>query len=82
MLKLNRLNAYGVECETLIDTNNIVGISEQKHRGENLYNEEGDLVETRETESTYIVFFTEGRQIHITKSTYDKLVAKLSVETL
>lgn len=82
MLKLNRLNAYGVECETLIDTNNIVGVSEQKHRGENLYNDNGDLVETREAESTYIVFFTEGRQINITKSTYDKLVAKLNVETL
>lgn len=82
MLKLNRLNAYGVECETLIDTNTIVGVSEQKHRGENLYNDNGDLVETRETESTYIVFFTEGRQINITKSTYDKLVTKLNVETL
>ena len=30
MLKLNRINGNGVECETLIDTTQIVGVSENK----------------------------------------------------
>ena len=81
MLKLNRLNSKGVECETLIDTNAIVGVAEKKHAPTNLYNELGDLVETRDSESTYIIFLTQGKVV-ITKETYDKLVAKLNVETL
>lgn len=82
MLKLNRLNCGGVECETLIDETTIVGVSEQKARPTELYDECGNVVETRENESTFVVFFTGGREIRITKATYDKLVAKLKVVEL
>lgn len=82
MLKLNRLNCNNVECETIIEQTTIVGISEQKHEPTPLYNEDGELVKTEERESTYVVYFNGGREIRITKATYDKLVAKLKIETL
>ena len=82
MLKINSLNHNGVERETLIDTTAIVGISEKKHKPQELYDYNGNLVETKEIESTYVVFLNGGREITITKATYDKLVAKLKVEEL
>ena len=82
MLLLKRLNCRGVECDTIIKEEDIVGISEQKHEPQNLYNENGDLVETKETESTFVVYFNGGREIKITKTTYDKLVATLKITTL
>lgn len=82
MLKLKSLNCNGVERETLIDTTTIVGISERKHEPQELFDYNGQLVETKEQESTYVVFLNGGREITITKATYDKLVAKLKVEEL
>lgn len=82
MLKLNRINANGVECETLIDQTQIVGVSETKVAPTNLYDECGNLVETKENESIYIVYMTGGRQITISKTTYDKLAKTLDVQEL
>ena len=82
MLKLKSLNCNGVERETIIDTTTIVGISERKQEPQELFDEYDNVVETRERESTYVVFLNGGREITITKATYDELVAKLKVEEL
>lgn len=82
MLKLNRINANGEECETLIDQTQIVGVSETKVAPTNLYDSYGNLVDTKENESIYIVYMTGGRQITISQNTYTKLEKKLQVETL
>lgn len=82
MLKLKSLNCNGVERETIIDTNTIVGISERKQEPTELFDYQGNVVETKENESIYVVFLNGGREIRITKATYDKLVAKLKIEEL
>lgn len=82
MLKLKSLNCNGVERETLVDTNTIVGISERKHEPQDLFDEYGNVVETKERESTFVVFLNGGREFTIAKATYDKLVAKLDIEEL
>lgn len=82
MLSLKRLNCNGVECDTIIKEEDIVGISEQKLEPTPLYDEYGGLVKTEERESIYVIYFNGGREIRVTKETYDKLVAKLKVTTL
>lgn len=82
MLKLNRLNRNQEEVECLIVVEDIDGLSEKKLEDTQLFDESGNLVKTETHESIYNVHFKNGREIYITKATYDKLVAKLKVETL
>lgn len=82
MLKLQTLNCKGNERESIIDETKIIGLSEIKHEPQNLYDDNGDLVETKEVESTFRIMLDSTREVYITKATYDKLVAKFKVETL
>lgn len=82
MLKIKRLNCQGNQVECLIAVEEIDGISERKLEPTELYDEYGNLVKTEPRESLYQVYFKNGREICIDKATYDKLVAKLQVETL
>ena len=82
MLKIETLNCNGDARESIIDETKIVGMSEIKREPQNLYDECGNLVETKEIESTYKVFFENGREVNISKTIYDKLVARFKVETL
>ena len=66
MLKIKRLNCNGEEVESVIDETKIDGLSERK----------------QEKEIVYDVYFNNGKQISVTKATYDKLVAKLDIKTL
>jgi len=82
MLKLNRLNCNGELVECLIKVEEIDGVSERKVRDTQLFDEYGNLVKTETHESTYQIYFTNGREITIDKATYTKLETKLKVETL
>lgn len=82
MLKLNRLNRKGNQVECLIVVEDIDGISEKQLEDTQLFDENGNLVKTETHESIYQVHFKNGREIYLDKATYDKLVAKLKVETL
>lgn len=82
MLKINRFNCNGELVESVIDTNNIVGITERKVAPTKLYDEYDNLVETKENESVYAIFFANGNELTTNKETYDKLITKLNVETL
>lgn len=82
MLKINRFNCNGELVESVIDTNNIVGLTERKVAPTKLYDEYDNLVETKENESVYAIFFANGNELTTNKETYDKLITKLNVETL
>ena len=82
MLKIKRLNCNGEEVESVIDEAKIDGLSERKVANTALYDGCGNKVSEQENESVYDVYFSNGRQILVTKATYDKLVAKLDIETL
>lgn len=82
MLKLNRLNRKGNLVECLIVVEDIDGLSEKQVEDTQLFDECGNLVKTETHESIYQVHFKNGREIFLDKATYDKLVAKLKVETL
>lgn len=82
MLKIKRLNRNGNEVETLIVTENIDGVSEKEMDTKKFFDESGNLVKEEPVESIYYIHFTNGREIYVTKATYDKLVQKLSVEEL
>jgi hypothetical protein len=82
MLKINRFNCNRELVESVIDTDNIVGITERKVAPTNLYDEDGNVVETKENESVYAIFLKNGTELVTTKDTYDKLITKLNVETL
>jgi len=82
MLKLNRLNRKGNEVECIIVVEDIDGLTEKQVEDTQLFDENGNLVKTETHESIYNVHFKNGREIFLTKATYDKLVAKLQIETL
>lgn len=82
MLKIKRLNRNGNEVETLIIVENIDGVSEKEMDTKKFFDESGNLVKEEPVESIYYIHFTNGREIYVTKATYNKLVQKLSVEEL
>ena len=82
MLKINRFNCNGDLVESLIVVENIIGITERKVAPTRLYDEDGNVVETKENESVYAIFFANGNELTTNKETYDKLITKLNVETL
>ena len=84
MLKIKRIDHNGKEAETLIDLNKVTEVLEHKEERKPVYDDNtGELVEYKDAESAYIIFFSDGgKQIKVSKETYDKLVAKLNVETL
>lgn len=82
MLKITRYNCNFEEVESVIKTEDIIGLTERKRAPKCLYDEEGELVETKEQESNYVIFFENHQEMIITKETYEKLIKKLNVETL
>lgn len=84
MLKIKRIDHNGKEAEALIDLDKFTEAIEHKEGEKPVYDTEtGEIAEYKENESTYILFFSDGgKQIKVSKETYDKLVAKLNVEEL
>jgi hypothetical protein len=82
LLKITRLNGVGERKECVVNTDYIIGITEKRTRVENLFDECGNLVETRELPLVYEIVLKGGTHTIIEKETYDKLIEKLNVETL
>lgn len=82
MLKITRLNRSGKQVECVIELANVDGLTEKLVEPTRLFDEDGNLVQEQENESIFQVHFTNGREIYITKETYEKLIDKLQVETL
>ena len=47
-----------------------------------MFDEEGNLVSEEPKESIFKLHFANGREVYVSKTTYDSLVAKLEIETL
>ncbi len=83
MLKITRLNANGQEVEAVIKEDDILGITEVKKPDTRLYDEDGNIVESKPNESIYMVFIGDfHNSILIDQNTYTKLIAKLKIESL
>lgn len=82
MLKITRLNRFGNEVDAVINVEDITGIVEIELEDTPLYNNDGDLVETKKNDSIYEIRFNNFRHIIVKKPTYTKLLAELKVKTL
>ena len=78
-IKVNRTNRSGEIKETLINTTKVIAITEIHTEGQNLYNEDGDLVKTESAPQLYRVAL-EGTpmEIVVDKDNYDTLVKELT----
>lgn len=82
MLKIKGLNREGKEIELVINEKDFDGADEKAQGAKKLFDEEGNLVSEEPKESIFKLHFANGREVYVTKATYDSLVAKLKIETL
>lgn len=82
MLKIKGLNREGKEIELVINEKDFDGADEKAQGAKKLFDEEGNLVSEEPKESIFKLHFANGREVYVTKATYDGLVAKLKIETL
>lgn len=78
-VEITRRNTKGEDKVNLVNTDRITAILETTQEDINLYNEEGDLVETRTpTERLFVVLIDNRTCLTITEDTYNELVKKLA----
>ncbi len=82
MLKIKGLNREGKEIELVISEKDFDGADEKVQDTRKLFDEEGNLVSEEPKESIFKLHFTNGREVYVSKTTYDNLIAKLKIETL
>lgn len=82
LLKLTRKNPLNEDKETIIETNNIVCIKDKHVEPTRLYDEDDNLVETRESPKLFEIVLAHCPSVFVDETNYKKLVAKLNVETL
>ena len=82
MLKIKGLNREGKEIELVVKEEDFDGADEKVQETRKLFDEDGNLVSEEPKESIFKLHFTNGREVYVSKAKYDKLVAKLKIETL
>ena len=82
LLKITRINARNEERECVIETNEIVGITQTHTKVERLYDENRNVVQENVLPNTYEIVLKNGLKTVVNEETYQKLIAKLNVETL
>lgn len=82
MLKIKRLNRKGHEVDAVIDVDKIYAIKEKERDNVPLFDADGNEAGEQVRENIYYIDFENGSRTFIPKETYEKLVAKLKVETL
>ena len=82
MLKIKGLNREGKEIELVINEKDFDGADEKAQGAKKLFDEEGNLVSEEPKESIFKLHFANGREVYVSKATYDNLIAKLKIETL
>ena len=82
MLKIKGLNREGKEIELVISEKDFDGADEKVQGTKKLFDEDGNLVSEEPKESIFKLHFTNGREVYVSKTTYDNLIAKLKIETL
>lgn len=82
LIKITRKNPLNEDKETVIETNNIVCIKDKHTEPIRLFNEDGDLVEEKESPKVFEIVLAHSPSVFVDETTYTKLVKKLNVETL
>lgn len=82
MLRIKGLNRVGKEIDLVIKEDDFDGADEKVQGTKKLFDEDGNLVSEEPIESIFKLHFTNGREVYVAKATYEKLVAKLKIETL
>ncbi len=82
LLKITRTNTHGEEKECVINTDYIIGITDKHVEPTRLYDECGNLVEEKPNPKVFEIVLKGGTHTRVNEETYNKLVAKLQVETL
>lgn len=73
-IKLQRIDSKGNLKETLLDTDNIIRVCERTDNDIELYDSEGNVVETKVGATYYIVEPKVGHNTKLDKDNYDLLV--------
>lgn len=76
-IKLQRIDSKGQLKETLLDTENVARVCERKDEDTELYDADGNVVETKVGETYYIVEPKIGHNTKLNKENYDILVKAL-----
>lgn len=82
MLRIKGLNRVGKEIDLVIKEDDFDGADEKVQGTKKLFDEDGNLVSEEPIESIFKLHFTNGREVYVSKTTYDNLIAKLKIETL
>ena len=82
LLKIVRTNPLNEKKETVIETDNIVCIKDKHIEPTRLYDENGDLVEERESDKVFEIVLEHCPSVYVSEDVYTKLITKLNVETL
>lgn len=82
MLKIKGLNREGKEIDLVINDSIFDGAEEKLQGTKKLFDEEGNIVSEEPKESIFKLHFTDGREVYVSKTTYDLLTAKLKIEEI
>ena len=82
MLRIKGLNREGKEIDLVIKNEDFDGAEERTQEPKKLFDENHNLVSEEPHESIFKLHFTNGREIYVSKATYDKLLTKLDIEEL
>lgn len=72
-IELTRIDSNGEKKSALLDTENVARVVERKEDDTKLYDDNGDVVETREGAVYYIVEPKVGRNTKLDSENYEKL---------
>lgn len=75
--KITRTNHNGKELETIINTDMVISVKEKETTTTNLYDELGNVVETRENPKMYGVYLKGGIHYNLNETQYSELVKVL-----
>ena len=82
MLKIKGLNREGKEIDLVINDSIFDGAEEKLQGTKKLFDEEGNIVSEEPKESIFKLHFTDGREVYVSKTTYDLFTAKLKIEEI
>lgn len=80
LLKITRKNLLGEEKETVIQTDRIVTIKDKHVEPIKLYDEDGNVVETKEAEKVYEIILDGAPRIFVKEKQYSELLKALNVK--
>jgi hypothetical protein len=77
-IELTRIDSNGAKKSVLLDTENVARVVEKKEKDTNLYNEDNEVVETKEGAVYYIVEPKVGHNTKLDSENYEKLKKALT----